>query len=864
MYAESAIQLLLPELEKGLFDDNWRIRFSSVQLLGDLLYRISGVTGKMSTETANEDDNFGTEHSHKIIISALGEERRNRVLAGLYMGRSDVSLLVRQAALHVWKVVVTNTPRTLREILTTLFGLLLGCLASPNFDKRQVGARTLGDLVRKLGERVLPEIIPLLEKGLESDDPEVRQGVCIGLSEIVKSTSRDMVFAFINNLVPTVRKTLCDPLPEVRRAAAKTFDSLHTSVGVRALDDILPFMLQQLKSSDTEVSDRALDGLRQVMSIKSRAVLPYLIPQLTTPPINTKALAILASVAGDALTKYLHKILPALLKVVASPEGECEMEHCRAVVLAVVDESGIRVIMDQLQEATKSENPNTRKAAINLLSSFCANSKGDYSQYVPQLLRIFIHLLIDKDEEVLQLSWEALNAVTKSLNSDQQIAIVSDVRQAMRHAANEIETKERILPGFCLRKGISPLIPIFREAMLNGTTDIKEQGALGLGEAIKLSSKEALQVNVVAITGPLIRAVGERFVGNVKAAVIETLAILLDKVGLSLKQFLPQLQTTFLKSLIDSHRQVRLKAAFALSRLVLIHGKADPLFIELHSAIKNTEDSSIKETILHTLRVVIIPAGDRMSDQVRRSLFMMLRDMLGHNEDVIRSTAAASLACLMRWLSTEQLNAVLTEHILIDDASIDTTLRHGRSTALFVALKENASYIYINNYIEKINRTLILHLQSSKVRLVLNGIRGCGYLFLHLMQNGQPIPSTVLNIFARSINHVNNDVKQLLAKVCSFLARSVPELAPEFLKLIVPMLVNGTKEKNSFVKANCEFSLITVLKLREGDTVHQECMKILDVGARESLNDVVTKVLKRLANTQFDGKEEDLDETLLS
>lgn len=66
------------------------------------------------------------------------------------------------------------------------------------------------------------------------------------------------------------------------------------------------------------------------------------------------------------------------------------------------------------------------------------------------------------------------------------------------------------------------------------------------------------------------------------------------QVGILLKQFLPQLQTTFLKSLVDPHRQVRLKAAFALSRLVLIHGKADPLFIELHTAIKNTEDSSIK------------------------------------------------------------------------------------------------------------------------------------------------------------------------------------------------------------------------------------------------------------------------------
>lgn len=67
LYAESAITLLLPELEKGLFDDNWRIRYSSVQLLGDLLYRISGVSGKMST-MSTEDENFGTEQSHKVHI----------------------------------------------------------------------------------------------------------------------------------------------------------------------------------------------------------------------------------------------------------------------------------------------------------------------------------------------------------------------------------------------------------------------------------------------------------------------------------------------------------------------------------------------------------------------------------------------------------------------------------------------------------------------------------------------------------------------------------------------------------------------------------------------------------------------------
>ena len=87
--------------------------------------------------------------------------------------------MVRQAALHVWKVVVTHTARTLREILPTLVALLLTFLGSENSDKSKVAARTLGDLVRKLGERVLPEIIPMLEKGLTSSDTKVSVYVCI-------------------------------------------------------------------------------------------------------------------------------------------------------------------------------------------------------------------------------------------------------------------------------------------------------------------------------------------------------------------------------------------------------------------------------------------------------------------------------------------------------------------------------------------------------------------------------------------------------------------------------------------------------------------------------------------------------------
>ena len=69
-------------------------------------------------------------------------------------------------------------------------------------------------------------------------------------------------------------------------------------LGPRILDEVLTPLLNDLSSA--ERSEVALDGLKQVMAVKSKVVLPHLIPQLVKPPANTKALALLSSVAGEA------------------------------------------------------------------------------------------------------------------------------------------------------------------------------------------------------------------------------------------------------------------------------------------------------------------------------------------------------------------------------------------------------------------------------------------------------------------------------------------------------------------------------------------------------------------------------------
>nr|XP_036221655.1 eIF-2-alpha kinase activator GCN1-like [Bactrocera oleae] len=607
------------------------------------------------------------------------------------------------------------------EILPTLFSLLLGCLASTSYDKRQVAARALGDLVRKLGERVLPEIIPILEKGLKSEHPDQSQGVCIDLSEIMTSTSKKMALSFVNSLVPTLRKALSDPLPEVRGAAAKTFESLHSTVGSRALDDILPSMLEGLNDPDPTVAEYTLDGLRQVMTIKSRVVLPYLVPQLTSTPVNTKALSILVSVAGDALTKYLPKILDALLHALSDAQGTAyeyqELDYCQAVILSVTDEIGVRTIVDTLMMSAKSDCINIRKSASSLLCVFCTHSPGDYSQYVPQLLRSLLRLMADSNRDILQNSWDALNSVVKTLDSTQQIALVCDVRQAVRFASSEIKGSE--LPGFCLPTGITPLLPVFREAILNGMPDVKENAAEGLGEIISLTSAQSLQPSVVQITGPLIRILGDRFNAGVKAAVLETLAILLKKVGVMLKQFLPQLQTTFLKALHDSNRSVRMKAGQAISELVIIHSRPDSIFNEIHNGIKSDDDPSMRETMLAAIRLSINLAGEKMSECLKLQLSATLLNMIGHSEEITRSASAGCLGALLKYLSIQQVDDLLELHIFVAGNG-DVLLKHGRTAALFVALKESPAII-TSKYESKLIEFITSSISSDKINIASSG-----------------------------------------------------------------------------------------------------------------------------------------------
>lgn len=81
-----------------------------------------------------------------------------------------------------------------------------------------------------------------------------------------------------------------------------------------------------------------------------------------------------------------------------------------------------------------------------------------------------------------------------------------------------------------LSTGIQPILPIYREAILNGEPELKEVASIALTEVIQITSPDSLKLSVIHVTGPLIRILGDRFAPNVKVAVLNTIGLLLEKV----------------------------------------------------------------------------------------------------------------------------------------------------------------------------------------------------------------------------------------------------------------------------------------------------------------------------------------------
>jgi hypothetical protein len=620
-FATKAIDLLLPELERGLADDSHRIRLSSVELVGDLLFNLTGISGKADSDEVEE----GAKEAGASLLEVLGEEKRNKVLSALYICRCDTSGLVRTASINVWKALVAS-PRILRELIPTLTQLLIRRLASSNMEQKVIAGNALGELIRKAGDGVLASLLPTLEEGLHTTDTDAKQGICIALRELISAASPEQLEDYEKTLIQVVRTALIDPDDDVRDAAAEAFDALQQILGKRAVDQVLPYLLNLLRND--EDAQNALSALLTLLTDQARSniILPNLLPTLLTSPMsafNARAIASLAAVASSAMTRRLPNILNTIMdNIVTTKDEELKKEletSFDAVLLSVDEYDGLNTAMSTMLALVKHSDERRRAKADMHLATFFEETDTDFSRYYPDLIRALLVSFDDSDKEVIKAAWTALSALTKQLRKEEMESLVVSTRQTL----NQVGVAGADLPGFSLPKGINAILPIFLQGLMNGTADQRTQAALAISDIIDRTSAKSLQPFVTQITGPLIRVVSERSV-DVKAAILLTLNNLLEKIPTFLKPFLPQLQRTFAKSLADTSSDLlRARAAKALGTLITMTPRVDPLIAELVTGTK-TADQAVKNAMLKALYEVVSKAGKNMNEASRNSILGLI------------------------------------------------------------------------------------------------------------------------------------------------------------------------------------------------------------------------------------------------
>ncbi|KAJ7180610.1 armadillo-type protein [Mycena filopes] len=490
-YSSKAIDLLLPELEQGMFDPGWRIRQSSITLVGELLFKVSGISGKPSDLDEDEAAGEGAvnESSRRALVEILGVERRDRILAALYLVRQDGVGVVRQSSIQIWKALVNNTPRTVREILPELVRQILHLISSDEFEQQETAGRTVGEICRKFGDRILGDVMTILRTNSTSMDATAREGVCLMLSEIIARATEDDIIAI-------VRMSLVD-------------DESNPSIFCRsilvpkAIDETIPTLLDALRQPG-KGSGTALQALREVMSVRASTVFPVLIPTLTAYP-------------HDPLQ------CPGTCRLQAAVD-----EAVRALFASISDAEGLNTLMLLLLGWSKHETPKRRVSACNFFAIFCEESDLDSSLYRVDWVRQLISLFEDSQVAVHTAAWN-------SFDCDELEPLVVPLRRSIESTGGP----GHYVPGFGLPKGVAPAQ--------------REQAAYAIGDLVERTEENAIKPYVVPFTGPLIRVATQAttYPPAVKTAILSALTSMLERIPAFVKPFFPQLQRTFVKSASD-------------------------------------------------------------------------------------------------------------------------------------------------------------------------------------------------------------------------------------------------------------------------------------------------------------------------
>ncbi|PBP19360.1 50S ribosomal protein L19e [Diplocarpon rosae] len=713
------VKRILPTLLEGLDESQWRSKKGACDLLGAMAYL---------------DPQQLAQSLPEIIPPLTGV---------LNDSHKEVRLAANRSLKRFGEVI--NNPE-----IKGLVDVLLKALSDPTkYTDDALDALIKVSFVHYLDAPSLALVARILERGLGDRSATKRKSAQV-IGSLAHLTERKDLIAHLPILVAGLKIAVVDPVPTTRATASKALGSLIEKLGEDALPDLIPGLMQTLKS-DTGAGDRlgSAQALSEVLAGLGTGRLEETLPTILQNVASSKpsvregfmSLFIFLPVCfGNSFANYLSRIIPPILSGLADDIESIRDTSLRAGRLLVKNFAtrSIDLLLPELERGLADDSYRIRLSSVELvgdllfnLTGISAQTEADEIEDGAQEAGVSLLEVLGEEKRNKVLSslyicrcdtsglvrtaavnvWKALVASPRTLKE-----LIPVLSQLIIRRLGSSNMEQKVIAGNALgeliRKAgdgvLSTLLPTLEEGLQTSTdTDAKQGICIALRELISSASPDALEDHEKTLIS-IVRTSLTDEVEDVREAAAEAFDSLQQILGKrAVDQVLP-----YLLSLLRTENEAE-NALSALLTLLTETTRSNIILPNLIPTLTTSPISSFNAKALASLSTV---AGSAMTRRLPSILNSLMDNIIICKDDELRADLDASFDAVV--LSIDEFDGLNTAMSVLLALVKHDDHRRRAATDFHLAKFFNSTTVDYSRYNQDIIRALLISFDDTDKEVV--------------------------------------------------------------------------------------------------------------------------------------------------